>query len=409
MGPPAVAMFCMPDRGHFQRLRSVIAGLSGLGARPHVFTHRQFEAEVRRAGGAFVDLFEGRSVEEADDESWPFPVRFTSFAARYLDEILRDVDAVNPRLVIHDTFAVVGGVVARLRGVPHVNVCAGHSVVPDRFLPIVREHPRVRVSSRCHDAVAALRARGIDTASPFAYVSAFSRDLNLYCEPPAFLDPAERPAFEPLAFYGSLPSTDEWNRPAEPDPLFGDGDGEALKIYVSFGTVVWSYRQAEALAALRALADAFSRRADVRAVISLGGAEVGPAARATLERPGIRVQRYVDQWRLLQQADLFVTHHGLNSTHEAILHGVPMISYPFVWDQPGLAQTCARLGLAVPLVPTPMGAVEVADVDAALATVERTGPEMRASLARAREWERAVVANRPAVLRQMLDLINLIN
>jgi UDP:flavonoid glycosyltransferase YjiC (YdhE family) len=186
--------------------------------------------------------------------------------------------------------------------------------------------------------VAALRARGLKDASPYAYMSALSRDLNVYCEPPAFLDEADRPTFEPLAFWGSLLPSDESSRPPDGgDPESGDDDRAALEIYVSFGTMVWPFRQAEALGALNALVDAFSRRGDVRAVISLGGADLDPALRRSLERPGIRVESYVDQRRLLRQADLFVTHHGLNSTHEAIFHGVPMISYPFIWDQPGLA------------------------------------------------------------------------
>jgi UDP:flavonoid glycosyltransferase YjiC (YdhE family) len=403
MPPTNVALFSMPDRGHFQRLRSLITGLASLGAVPHVLTDRRFEPEIAGAGGVFVDLFADGGVDDADDESWPFPVRFTTFAARHLDRVLRDLDAMNCRLVVSDTFAVIGSAAARLRGVPHVNVCAGHAVVPARFLPLVREHPRVRVSARCDEAVAVLKSRGVDAASPFGYVTGFSRDLNLYCEPEAFLDPADRAVFEPLAFYGSLQSRDEW-APAGTESPFGSKRGTTFNIYVSFGTMIWSYRQSEALAALGSIAEAFGRRPDIRAVISLGGTGIDPGALAALERPNVRVERYVDQWRALRDADLFVTHHGLNSTHEAIIEGVPMISYPFVWDQPGLAAACARLGLAVPLVPTAMGAVSVADVDAALAAVERTRAAMDDALARARQWELDVMAGRPALLQRMLDL-----
>ena len=45
---------------------------------------------------------------------------------------------------------------------------------------------------------------GLADASPFSYVSGVSPDLNLYCEPPQFLQPDERRPFEPLAFIGSL-------------------------------------------------------------------------------------------------------------------------------------------------------------------------------------------------------------
>ena len=47
--------------------------------------------------------------------------------------------------------------------------------------------------------------------------------------------------------------------------------------------------------------------------------------------------------RVLAAADVFVTHHGLNSTHESIAERVPMLSYPFQWDQPGMAERCQAL------------------------------------------------------------------
>ena len=56
----------------------------------------------------------------------------------------------------------------------------------------------------------------------------------------------------------------------------------------------------------------------------------------------------MDQWAVLGETDLFVTHHGLNSTHEAIFNRVPMLSYPFFWDQPGLAAKCQAFGIARP-------------------------------------------------------------
>ena len=36
-------------------------------------------------------------------------------------------------------------------------------------------------------------------------------------------------------------------------------------------------------------------------------------------------------------ADAFVTHSGMNSTHEALFHKMSMVSYPIFADQPGLA------------------------------------------------------------------------
>ena len=63
--PRPVAVFCMPDRSHVNRLRPLIAGLASRGVPVHVFTGRDFRSHVERAGGIFEDLFASGSIEDA--------------------------------------------------------------------------------------------------------------------------------------------------------------------------------------------------------------------------------------------------------------------------------------------------------------------------------------------------------
>jgi len=399
---PAVAFFAMTEAGHFQRLQPLISGMAQRDFDVHVFTDRRFASGVERAGGRFVDLFGTHTLEAADNESAPFPSRFVSFAGLHCDDVARDVAALDVSLVVYDTFAVVGHAVARLLGVPYVNVCAGHNMNPERFLADLEVDPRVSISPRCHRAVETLRDRyGIGDASPFSYISGLSRFLNVYCEPPAFLTEDERAAFEPIAFFGSLPPLAEiaerrrngarpWFEPAA-----------ELKAYVSFGTVVWRYWAAEALDALSAIADAFAGMPRARAVVALGRAPIVADRVAELTRPNVAVVDYADQWRVLSEADVFVTHHGLNSTHEAIFSGVPMISYPFFSDQPGLAERCRRLGVAIPLATSPRAPVTPADVVKALDELSGRQTAVRERLDEAREWELEVIAARGSVLDQI--------
>lgn len=390
--------------GHFQRLWSLIAGLTTRGVPVHVFTHAGCRDLVEKAGGRFVDLFEGHSLESADDASIPIPARSVTFAGRYGEEIARAVAALGPGLIVHDTFAVIGRVVANLLELPRVNVCAGHNAAPRRLLAELATDPRVRISERCLEAVEILKTRhGLADASPFSYVSGLSPDLNLYCEPPEFLTPEERTVFEPVEFYGSLPGP-EYPRPAPGALPLAARSERRLNVYVSFGTVIWGYYAGDALRLLRALAEALGREPGVRAVISLGGAQVPDRERDALGREGVAVTSYVDQWRILERADVYVTHHGLNSTHEAIVQGVPMLSCPFFWDQPGLARRSQELGVALPLLREPRGSLTPEDVARSLATLRETRGELAAALGRAQAWERAVMADRPRILDRLLDL-----
>jgi MGT family glycosyltransferase len=403
MSAMSAAVFATGETGHFKRLRPVIAGLVARGLRTHVFTAKLFRDEVARLGGRFEDLFAGRPIEAADATSVPVPARGVAFAGRFGDEIVRAVAPLRPDIVVHDAFAVVGKVVAHHLCVPRVYVCAGHNLAPEPTLAALACDPRVRISPQCWRAVDVLRERhGMPEASPFSYITEVSRDLNLYCEPPEFLLPAERHAFEPIEFFGSL----------LPDPpaahgapaMFPGGDAASRRIYASFGTVIWRYYEAAAVAALQAISTAVETLDDAVALVSLGGRDL-PGLAAHLARRNVRVATYVDQWQVLHAASVMITHQGLNSTHEAIWCGVPMISYPFFSDQPGLARRCRELGLAQTLGAELRGPVGPADVRAALARVETTRAGWQARLEQARAWELATMAARPEVIERIVGLI----
>ena len=393
----------MPEEGHLRRLLPIVRGLHARGYDVHVFTHNRFLPQVESAGGIFADLFSAWPLEAADAESRPVPCRYVSFAGHYAADIVDAVRPLRPSLVVYDTFAVIGRVVAAELGVPAVNVCAGHNVAPAPFLRQLASDPRVALAPACHAAVERLRTRhGMADASPFSYVNNMSATLNIYCEPPEFLTAAEREAFEPVAFFGSLPSIEHIETPRRnPLPAYFPAGTRGRRIYISFGTVVWRYYAAEALAAMESLADAIVAQPDLHAMISFGGADAADSHGDRLRRPNVRIEKRVNQWGALGEADLFVTHHGLNSTHESIFNRVPMLSYPFFWDQPGLAAKCQASGIARPLSSTPRGPVTVAAATAAINSALRDRTTLLERLEAARNQELAVMAGRSHILDRL--------
>ncbi|MCU1449024.1 MAG: glycosyl transferase family 1 [Acidimicrobiales bacterium] len=398
----SVVFFSMGQEGHDRRLRLLASELAEREVTSYMFTHERFAAQVAAAGGIFVDLFADRPLEPRSDRFIPNTCRYVTFAATNAESVIQQVASLRPSLIVYDTFALIGQVVAMALAIPYVNVCAGHNVTPARVPSLVRTYPSVEISPDCHRAVEVLRVRyGLEDASPFSYATALSPFLNVYCEPPRFLNEGERQAFDPVAFFGSLPSVDDLRaRPGGPS-VFGD-DGDALRIYVSFGTVIWHYFAAEALQALRTISATLAGRKGVRVLISLGGADVGTAA-ADLVQENVAVERYVDQWAVLGDTDAFVTHHGMNSTHEAIFNRVPMLSYPFLWDQPALAAKCQELGLGVPLVDDLRAPVTERDVGRALDAVGVRKAELCSRLEEARRWELEVIGQRDSVVDRITN------
>ena len=406
MSAPVVAIFCMPERGHLHRLLPLVAGFARRGVDTHVFTDAAYREPVERAGGRLVDLFHRYSLEDADATSRPIPSRYVTFAAHYAAPLLDEVARLAPTVIVYDTFAVIGRLLGRQLGVPYVNVCTGHAMTPARAVAALEGDPRVATSDACRRAVEALRDRwGLSDASPFAYFTGVSPFLNVYSEPPEFLPPEDRAAFEPIVFLGSLSLPEIGvHDVGHGEPPFGLDDADGLRVYVSFGTVVWRYYESVALEALGTVSAALSALGRARTLISLGGHPLPATLRGALVRRNVHVADYVDQHRVLRDASLFITHHGLNSTHEAIYHRVPMLSYPFSAPQQHLAARCQELGLALPLVGAPRARVSEGAVLAALGRLEAQATGLKARLTQARTWETKVMDGRDAVIQRILDL-----
>ncbi|MGI9243290.1 MAG: glycosyltransferase [Verrucomicrobiales bacterium] len=119
-------------------------------------------------------------------------------------------------------------------------------------------------------------------------------------------------------------------------------DGRPL-IYASLGTL-----QNRLLDVFRAIASA-AADLPVQLVISLGGG-AEPEELGELDGDPI-VVRFAPQLKLIEAADLVVTHAGMNTTVEALAKGRPMLALPVTNDQPGVAARIVHsgCGLMIPI------------------------------------------------------------
>lgn len=108
-------------------------------------------------------------------------------------------------------------------------------------------------------------------------------------------------------------------------------------ICISLGTIL---KGAETF--FRICVDAF-RNENVTVVMSVGRSF--DIARLGKLPENFIVRNHIPQITVLKQANLFITHGGMNSVSEAMIHGVPMLVIPFVSDQPVNARQVEKIGL----------------------------------------------------------------
>ena len=107
-------------------------------------------------------------------------------------------------------------------------------------------------------------------------------------------------------------------------------------IYISIGTILKGGANF-----FRACLEAFEKE-NVTVVLSVGSFDI---SRLKHFPENFVIKNRVPQIAVLEQASLFITHGGMNSVSEAMVHGVPMVVIPFVSDQPVNARQVEKLGL----------------------------------------------------------------
>lgn len=397
---PVVVAVEMGYMGHLRRMVPVLRGLREAGAHVHLFSSLTSRQVVERLGVQHHDLFADGSPDQSDPDTWPRSMRSLAFAADHGEAIVRRAAALAPDLILYDSFACLGEAMARRFGIPSVSLSSGHNRPRAASAENVRQMGGQHLSPRALESMLVLRERyGLHAEKPTDLWLTQSPWLNLYGEPPEFLPAGAREAFHPIAFFGSL----EPERVPDPTPVFRHDATIQNRLFVALGSINWRYFATSVHETLRAVSQAVASMPDAEAIVSLCGENASAVPGVAHAR--VRVASFVDQWSVLAQATTVITHHGLNTTHEAIWHQVPMLSVPFIHDQPGLAQSCQAFGLALPLSEPRTRVPTVEDVRAAMEQAQVQRPAMLERLAEAKVWEQRVIEQRPAVIARILDLI----
>lgn len=367
-----IVFFNIPAAGHVNPTLGVLAELAKRGHRVVAYNYEEYRAKIERTG---VEFRAYPPIEEYDivianmnRGDFAFNARMLLQASErvlpgLLDELRRD----RPDLIMYDSLAAWGRWASEILGVPGVASITTFVLTPSsmprmplgqtlRFARnIVRQlPPYMRVRSRLRRYK--IRDLGLLTALMN------TGPLNL-----VFTSREIQPNGEALGseyvFVGA--SIAERN-----DTLDIPLDGRPL-IYVSLGTLAVGSREffQQVFVALGDL--------PVQVVVSTGR-QTDLAGLTVPEN--VTLRPHVAQLEILKHAAVFITHAGLNSVHEGLCFGVPMLLVPQQMEQLVTALQIEKLGAGIMLPKTADASEMTASVQRLLAT-----PDFKLAAARAGE------------------------
>ncbi|WP_242245708.1 macrolide family glycosyltransferase [Bacillus cereus group sp. BfR-BA-01523] len=334
------------SEGHINPTLKVLEELISRGEEVVYFSIEAFRERIEKTGA---------TVRTIDDQK--FLQAFLSGGRNYLPEringLLHTAEVVIPSVleqiegehfdyIIHDSMFGSGHLIAQILKLPAINSCTSFAQDEKSFkqmLDHLSKNIPTEVQDRIHNDFQYLtkgiaKKYGVEIKSPY----------EVFCNPAPLTIVYTIKKFQP--FGDMFDETFKFVGPSISTPIVKDNfDFNLMKekspIYISLGTVF-----NEAIDFYKLCFKAFEN--SEHTIVMAIGSKTQISDLGEIPKNFI-VKNYVLQTELLTYTKLFITHGGMNSTHEGLYNGVPLIVIPQSADQPVIAKQVADLGAGVTL------------------------------------------------------------
>ncbi|WP_251550474.1 macrolide family glycosyltransferase [Neobacillus muris] len=334
------------SEGHINPTIDVVQELISRGEEVVYFSIEDFRERIEKTGAA-VRTIDGQKFIQA----------FLSGGRKYVPEringLLHTADAVIPSVleqikgedfdyIIHDSMFGCGYLLARILKLPAICSCtsfaqskaAFNTMLEQLYTKIPAERAK-KIQDEFQSLTVSVKEKyGVEVPSPF----------EVFCNPAPLTIVYTTRQFQPNS--EEFDQTYKFVGPSISSKFKQNNfDLDAIKgrnpIYISLGTV---FNRAADFYKL--CFEAFGNSGHT-VVMSIGNRT--PLADLGEIPPNFMVKNYVLQTEVLKYAKLFITHGGMNSTHEGLYFGVPLIVIPQSADQPIIAGQVAKIGAGLTL------------------------------------------------------------
>ncbi len=337
-----IVFFCIPAHGHTNPTLGVVRELVARGHEVWYYSYEAFQEKIEAAGAKFIacDVYDVEQNLKPEDaarvgKDLAFSTRILVDTTLALDDVVcRDMQELQPDCIVADSMAVWGKAIAKKLGIPFVSSTTTfafnkHSAQimkqsMGELFKMIFSMPSINKD------IKRLQDKGypINSILDIIQNDEFT-DTVVYTSPE--FQPCADTFTDKYAFVGPSIRLTESTFVKEREKL----------IYVSMGTV-----NNNMMKLYKNCIEAFGDT-EYQVLMSVGNLV---DIEAFGELPAnISVQRYVDQIAVLEKADVFLTHCGMNSVTESLYHKVPILMYPQTGEQGGVANRVEQLQAGVRL------------------------------------------------------------
>lgn len=337
-----IVFFCIPAHGHTNPTLGVVRELVSRGHEVLYYSYNIMREKIESAGATFVSCDDYDMEQKLSPKDAVRVGKDLAFSTKILvdttlaldDKVCADMERIKPDCIVADSMAVWGKAVALKLGIPFVSSTTTfafnqHSAklmkqgIGDLF-KMIFSMPKIGKD------IKRLQDKGYPVKSVLDIIQNDENTHTVVYTSPEF-QPCSETFSEKYAFVG--PSI----RPAESEIK---KTRERL-VYISMGTV-----NNDMMSLYRKFIAAFTKT-EYQVILSIGNLVPTEAFGELPEN--ISVHPSVDQIAVLEKADVFISHCGMNSVSESLYFGVPLVMLPQTSEQGAVAERVSQVGAGVKL------------------------------------------------------------
>jgi MGT family glycosyltransferase len=324
--------------GHVNPTLPIISALSADGAQTAYALPETWRGPVEAAGATLLPMQAALPLLALTDQLLAtLPFKLAAAAPHTIPLLLDAIATFQPDCIVYNSMYLPGRLAAQIAGLRTAAFRPYHAPHAPRPLIPPYATPEIAAEANAADTALAYLTRTY-RLPPLSLPQLTTPDeaLTFVFMPREFQHGAEH-FDDRFVFIGAcLP-------PARPPKNYFSGETPTLtkNIYISLGTLPNDDADFYKLC-LRAFASG-----DWNVIMSIGH-HIPPDSLNPLP-DNFQIAPHVQQLTVLAEADLFITHGGLNSTMESLYYGVPLIVIPTTREQHLTARRIRDLGLGTML------------------------------------------------------------